>query len=303
MNIIISGSSGTIGTALCEALGQHHRVIPVDLRPNRWNVGVNAETVIVDLRSMEEFRSLPADVDLVIHCAANARVYDLVVDPELAFDNILTTKNVMEYMRRNNVPRIIFASSREVYGSATDDSPISEEMVDLTRCESPYAASKIAGESLVSSYSRAYGMKFVILRLSNVYGRYDDSNRVVPTWIQNALTGAPLTVFGPEKRLDFTYLNDVVKGISRVVETFENINGRSVNISSGSSESLLSVARMVREFINSSSKIEVRETRKGEITNYTADLSTARRLLNYDPVFDIKTGLRKTINWYKDYYG
>ena len=63
MNIIISGSSGTIGITLCEALGQHHRVIPVDLRPNRWNVGVNAETVIVDLRSMEEFRSLPADVD------------------------------------------------------------------------------------------------------------------------------------------------------------------------------------------------------------------------------------------------
>ena len=64
-------------------------MIPVDLRPNRWNDGVNAETVIVDLRSMEEFRSLPADVDLVIHCAANARVYDLVVDPELALDQQL----------------------------------------------------------------------------------------------------------------------------------------------------------------------------------------------------------------------
>ena len=299
MDILITGSSGTVGTGLCEALMEEHHAVPVDVRPNKWNERISAETLLVDLTKKEQLSRMPQNVDLVVHLAANARVYDLVVNPDLAYENILTTYNVLEYARRTDVPKIIFASSREVYGSIPGVNAVSEDMLDITRCESPYTASKMAGEALVNSYRRVYGIEAAIVRLSNVYGRYDDSTRVVPVWISNALRNAPLHVFGPEKELDFTYLDDAVDGIRRVVERFDAARGKPINLSSGSSEKLISVAQLLCELTNSRSEIVKNETRPGEVWTYRADLSRAKQLLGYEPKVDIRSGLDKAVAWYK----
>lgn len=303
MKILITGSSGTVGTALCEKLEQVHELIPVDIRPNQWNKRIGENTTLMDLRSGAGLEKLPHGIDLVVHLAANARVYDLVVAPDLAFDNIITTYNVLEYIRKKEIPRIIFASSREVYGSAETADPIPEEMVDITRCESPYTASKIAGEAMIYSYANVYKLNAAIVRLSNVYGRYDDSNRVVPSWIRSALSNESLCLYGPQKELDFTYLDDAVDGINKLIEKFDSVQGLPINLSYGSKESLLSVAKMIIDMTNSESELIFENSRPGELWTYQADLTRAKSLLGYSPQFDIETGLKLTVDWYIDWLG
>ena len=100
--VVVTGSSGTIGTRLCEYLftQKQFHIIPVDWKKNPWNNEINQRTVRVDLRnSAATFKKLPKQADQVIHLASNARVYDLVKEPKLACDNMLTTFNVLEYAR------------------------------------------------------------------------------------------------------------------------------------------------------------------------------------------------------------
>jgi UDP-glucose 4-epimerase len=147
--ILVTGSSGTIGTRLCEALVRlNYDVIGFDLRPNKWNPDVNKRTVIGDLTNTSNLASMTSAIDLVVHLAANARVYKLVLSPSLARDNITMIFTVLEFLRERRIRRFIFASSREVYGNA-QRSGTGEDQVRIIDSESPYAASKMAGEALI----------------------------------------------------------------------------------------------------------------------------------------------------------
>ena len=116
--ILVTGSSGTIGTRLCEKLiEQGFYVRGADKKPNKWNKSIDKITTICDLRYPNNLRKLDKKFELVIHLAANARVYDLVVDPVQARDNFEMLFNTLEYCRKNEVKKIIFSSSREVYGN------------------------------------------------------------------------------------------------------------------------------------------------------------------------------------------
>ena len=134
-------------------------------------------------------------VDMVVHLAAHAKVHELVRHPHRAMENITMTYNVLEYCRLARLP-IIFSSSREVYGDIhryiEDESQRPETMGESTAhfayTESPYSASKIASEALIYSYARCYGLKYIVFRFSNVYGRYDNDiermERVIPLFIR-----------------------------------------------------------------------------------------------------------------------
>jgi UDP-glucose 4-epimerase len=151
MKILVTGSSGTIGTHLCERLLKDgHEIVGADWKPNKWSEEVDAITINVDLRDRSCILStLPKDIDFVVHLAANARVYDLVIDPFLARDNFETLFNTLEYARKNGITRFMFASSREVYGN-TDRIIYSADEALTKNCESPYTASKIGGEALLT---------------------------------------------------------------------------------------------------------------------------------------------------------
>lgn len=298
--ILLTGASGTIGTRLFERLLERgYEVIGIDKRYNKWRGELNKMIKIGNLLENDVFKEIPDDIDLVIHLAANARVWALVENPSLALENIIMVYNVLEFMRKRRVKNIIFSSSREVYGNLPYRSPIKESLVKIENCESPYVTSKISGEALIHSWAKVYGIDFIILRFSNVYGMYDDSDRVIPLWIKQTLTGQDLVVYGRDKTLDFVYIDDAVDGIIKAMEGFNRVKGETFNIAYGKGVKLVYIAEKIKQLLNGKNKIIVKDSRPGEIVKFEGDISKARKLLGYNPNIDIDKGLRRAVEWYK----
>lgn len=296
----MTGSSGTIGTALVKRLlDEGYTVFGTDVKPNPWIPEVNDRTQMKDLRDPEEVSDLPTDVDLIVHLGAHARVHRLVKEPERMMDNLEMTFNVLEHARRSGIPNVLFASSREVYGDG-NQIVFSESETSIDETKSPYTASKAGGESMVQAYRECYDLSTCITRFSNVYGRYDDSDRVVPLFIAKSNQGQPLTVFGSGKVLDFTYLDDCVEGLARVIDRFHKVDGTTLNISSGEGTSLIELAREIDGRTPNDSEIRVEESRRGEVNKYISDVSKAEQFVGYSPQYSLVDGLDRTIDWYLD---
>lgn len=168
--VLVTGSSGFIGTALAEQLLAYGvAVTGVDRNPNRWSAAVDDATVEADLRDPDAFDALPTDVDCVVHLAAWSRVPDLVEDPAGARENVAATHTVLEYARRVGAD-VVIASSREVYGDQSR-TRYEEGDAEIRSPVNPYGASKAADEAMAAAYDECYGVRTVALRLSNVYGR------------------------------------------------------------------------------------------------------------------------------------
>jgi UDP-glucose 4-epimerase len=296
-SILVTGSSGTVGTALSESLlDEGYEVTGVDVTPNRWSDRVDDRTIVADVRSADELAQLPTDVDLVVHLAANARVHKLVENPAMAKENFDTTFNVLEYARDIGAD-FVFSSSREVYGNK-GKVVYDETDTYVDECESPYTASKIGGEALVKSYGKCYDMDTVILRFSNVYGKYDVSDRVVPLFIAQAEDGRDLTVFGEDKVLDFTYIDDCIAGVTRIINKFPKSSGTTFNIASGQGSSLLELAEAVVAKTGADVAVHTEPNRTGEVSRYVADISKAQKLLGYEPRYTFEEGIERTVEWY-----
>lgn len=297
--ILITGSSGTIGNELFKKLlEKNYQVFGFDKKINAWQPELNKLSIKGNLLSKKDIKRLPKDFDLIIHLAANARVYDLVLQPKLALENAMSTFNILEFARQNSIKNFMFASSREVYGNKKIILS-AEKNIDPELCESAYSASKISGEAFVRAFFKCYGINYIIFRFSNVYGKYDQSNRFVPLMLKKMAKNQPIEIFGKEKLLDFTYIEDCVGGIIRAVDNFYNVKNNVFNIASGQGEKLIKVAQILKEQLKSQSKIILKESRPGEVTQYVADISKAKKLLGYKPKYHIEKGLNLTINWYQ----
>lgn len=302
MKILVTGSSGTIGTRLCERLlADGHDVVGADWEPCKWNPAVEALRIDIDLRHADEYHKLPTDAEMIIHLAANARVYELVENPDRAMDNFIDTFNILEFARKNGIRKMMFASSRETYGNIhlPAGQKYSEDKAHFMTCESPYTASKIGGEALFEAYKRCYGIETIIWRFSNVYGMYDDSIRVVPLYFRQAKAGEPMKVFGKDKCLDFTYIDDCVQGVCLGIQKWDTAKNDTYNLAYGEGSTILRLAELMKELLESSSPIEIGTARTGEVTHYIADITKARTKLGYDPQTPFEDGVRKAVEWYR----
>lgn len=307
MRILITGSSGQIGTNLALHLqSQGHYVFGIDKRRNTWTNEI--ETLYQDLSMpYRDFEvgigniEYPPDLDVVVHFAAHAKVHELVVNPARAMENISMTFNVLEFCRRNNLP-VIFSSSREVYGDI--HRYITEEShADFAFTESPYSASKISGEALVYSYAQCYGLRYLVFRFSNVYGRFDNDlkrmERVIPLFIHKIHKGEPITVFGDKKVLDFTYVGDCVAGVASGVEKLAagEIQNHTINLAYGHGNSLVNMAKFIGEELGITPNMTVEPSRVGEVTHYVANIGKAHALLGYQPQVSLREGIKKSVEW------
>lgn len=314
MRVLITGSSGQIGTNLAlRLLDDGHFVYGVDIRPNTWTDRV--ETLLQDLSqpftAFDEgvgHAAYPDDIDIVVHLAAHAKVHELVEQPDRALENITMTFNVLEYCRHHRIP-IIFSSSREVYGDI--HRYITEEShADFAFTESPYSASKISGEALVYSYAQCYDLNYLIFRFSNVYGRFDNDiermERVIPLFIRKISQRQPITVFGRNKVLDFTYVDDCVDGIVRgmhvLVEGSGEVN-HTINLAYGQGHTLVTLAAFIGEELGIEPDMTIEPSRVGEVTHYVANIGKARAILDYNPTTPLREGIRRAIEWQRSYSG
>jgi len=301
MNVLITGSSGQIGTNLALALlDRRDRVLGIDIRENTWTRRI--ETVRLDLvRTVLAEPLHNQSFDVVVHLAANAKVFALVENPQGAMDNITILFNVLEYCRRCRVP-IVFASSREVYGDIHRH-VTHEEAADFVVAESPYSASKIAGEALIYSYAQCYDLPFLVFRYSNVYGRYDNDlarmERVIPLFIDKIARDEPIVVFGREKVLDFTYVDDCIAGTVAGIDALvqRRVVGQTINLAQGQGNSLVDVVNIAALALGKKPAVTYEPSRSGEVTRYVADIGKARSLLGYEPRVPLTSGLVQAIEW------
>ncbi|MEJ2748472.1 MAG: NAD(P)-dependent oxidoreductase [Anaerolineae bacterium] len=311
MRILITGSSGQIGTNLGLYLQeQGHYVFGVDKRPNTWTHDI--ETLLQDLSAPYRTHKkgvgveYPGNLDAVVHLAAHAKVHELVQQPYRALENINMTFNVLEFCRQNDIP-IIFSSSREVYGDI--HRYITEESyADFAFTESPYSASKISGEALIYSYAQCYGLKYLVFRFSNVYGRYDNDIermlRVIPHFIREINAERPITVYGEDKILDFTYIDDCVSGVVSGIEKLVNgeIANHTINLAYGQGNSLVAMANFIGEALGKQPDMTIEPARVGEVTHYVANVGKARALLDYTPQTSLREGIHKAVEWSLDWW-
>ena len=209
--------------------------------------------------------------------------------PHRALENAIMTFNVLEYCRQLRLP-LVFSSTREVYGDVHRFEEYGEETADFAYTESPYSASKITSEAFIYSYARCYGLRYVVFRFSNVYGRYDCDlqrmERVLPLFIHQMSRGEPITVYGgDEKVLDFTYIDDCVDGIARGIERA----GRRARRERDDQPRLRpgqharARGRADRGRARRRAADHDAPSLVGEVTHYVADIRKAHDLLEWEP--------------------
>jgi UDP-glucose 4-epimerase len=312
MRVLLTGSSGQIGTNLALRLQQDgHWVYGVDKRSNTWTDAF--VTLHQDLAG-----HYPAfhggiggveypEVDLVVHMAAHAKVHQLVRQPHRALENAIMTFNVLEYCRQLRLP-LVFSSTREVYGDVHRFEEYGEEAADFAFTESPYSASKITSEAFIYSYARCYGLRYLVFRFSNVYGRYDCDlermERVLPLFMHQMSRGEPITVYGgDEKVLDFTYVDDCIDGITRGIERLAagQVANETINLAYGQGNTLVRAAELIAAELAIEPRIRQAPALLGEVTRYVADIRKARELLGWEPETPLDQGIPKAVEWFREW--
>ena len=312
MRVLLTGASGQIGTNLAlRLLSEGHSVFGVDKRPNPWTK--EFDTLLQDLSGQYAafYGGINGveypEVDLVVHLAAHAKVHQLVKQPHRALENVMMTFNMLEYCRQLELP-LVFSSTREVYGDVHRFDEYGEATADFAYTESPYSGSKIASEAFVYAYARCYGLRYLVFRFSNVYGRYDNDlqrmERVIPLFIHQLGRGEPITVFGGEdKVLDFTYIDDCIDGISRGIDRLAGgeVANETINLAYGQGNTLVRAAELIAGELGVTPEINRAPSLLGEVTRYVADIRKARELLDWQPSTPLDEGIPKAVAWFREW--
>ena len=310
--ILVTGGAGFIGSHLVDKLLERgEKVICVDdfndfydpaiKRANiQPHLDFDSYTLIeTDIRNRDRLDELfhKHDIRKIVHLAARAGVRPSLELPFLYEDvNIKGTMNLLELARSSKVEQFVFASSSSVYG-ANDKVPFSEED-RIDRTVSPYAATKYAGELMCHTYHHLYGVPTTCLRFFTVYGPRQRPEMAIHKFTRLLHEGNPIPMYGDGSTArDYTYIDDIVAGVLASLDRpfpFEILNlGESATVS------LRSLIDTLEQVSGRKPKIELLPLQPGDVTITYADVSKARRLLDYTPSTSIKTGLTLFLRWFE----
>lgn len=303
MKILVTGGAGFIGSHIVDLLKNKNEVVVLDnLSAGRKE---NIPGIPLIIKSVSEVqKSDVKDFDVVIHCAAQVSTFLSVDYPFEDFkSNCLGTFKLFEACRKwNDDALIIYTSSRSVLGEIPHP-----KIADDTFPYNPstfYNVHKIYGENLCRIYSGLYGMKFVIIRPSNVYGPRQPYWKkgwynFIAFWIKLALEGKPIPIFGTGEQIrDYTYVEDTAKTFILALENKKAI-GEAFLLPTNRGISLNELASKVIEFAKSKSKVQYFSPRKGDIFRFIGSYDKVKSILGWVPEVSLEEGLKREIDWVK----
>lgn len=253
-----------------------------------------------DILDREMVKNCMKGVDRVCHLAALAGVRYAFDHPDEYIDiNIKGFFNVIEEVRLQKIPGLIYASSSSVYGGNTKF-PSSEE----DRTDDPislYGMNKKDNELMAHTYHKLYGTKVTGLRFFTVYGPWGRPDMALFLFTDALLHDRPLTIFGQGKmQRDFTYIDDIVSGVIASID--KNYDEEVFNLGCGRTEELMDYVKMVEESCGKEAKKEFAEMQPGDTIKSSADISKAKKMLGFEPKTTIKEGVPRFVKWYREYY-
>ena len=305
-SVVVTGGAGFIGSELVRQLA--HAGSPVVVidnlvngrRENLSDVSGRVTLLEHDVRDVAAYAPVLRSAQVVYHLACLGVRHSVHSPLENHDVNATGTLRLIDASRGAGVPKFVYVSSSEVYGTA-QRVPMTEDHPTLP-C-TVYGGSKLAGEAYTRAFHRTYAYPTVVVRPFNTYGprshHEGDSGEVIPKFLLRCLAGKPMIVFGDGTQTrDFTYVSDSARGIM-LAGTSAAAVGRTINLGSGFELSINDLARMVAEVTgHPDAAIEHDEARPGDVLRLYADMSQARSLLGYEVRVPLADGLRRLLAWY-----
>jgi UDP-glucuronate 4-epimerase len=310
MRILVTGGAGFIGSHLVERLlAAGHAVVILDDFNDFYDPQIKQANIAgfakdvpvhhVDLRDGASVRNLfhHEKFEVIAHLAARAGVRPSIQYPQLYYDtNVAGTLHLLEAARVTGVERFIFASSSSVYG-ASKTVPFSEDQ-HLTQTFSPYAATKIAGEFLCSTYSHLHQLRVVALRYFTVYGPRQRPDLAIHQFTRRIYAGQPIEQFGDgTTRRDYTYIDDVIQGTIAALQ-YEGPLFDIFNLGESETIQLKDLIVAIENALGKKAKINQLPEQPGDMPLTCADISKARKLLDYRPTTRLNEGLPRFVEWF-----
>ena len=315
--ILITGGAGFIGSNLCRYFLEHNEVVCLDNFSTGYRHNIESflshpgfTLIEGDIRNFETCTLAVKGVDFVLHQAALGSVPRSVNDPITSNEvNVSGFLNVLMAARNANVKRFIYAASSSTYG----DSVVLPKVEDVIgKPLSPYAVTKYVNELYAAVFSKTYGIETIGLRYFNVFGRNQDPGgayaAVIPKFVAQFLRHESPVINGDGNfSRDFTYIDNVVQmnELAMLTDNPEAVN-TVYNTAFGERTTLNELVHTLKEFLSvydekiAAVPIVYGENRVGDIPHSLASIDKARRLLNYQPQFSMRAGLKEAVAWYWD---
>ena len=315
MNILVTGAAGFIGFHTCLSLQTKHKVYGLDNLNNYYDVNLKKSRLKI-LKKNKDFEFLKTDIqnknlhnkfkriklDIIINLAAQAGVRHSLKDPFSYIDsNILGQINLLEFAKKIKIKKFIYASSSSVYGG-NEKMPFSvKHRVD--KPISLYAASKKSTELLAECYSHLFKIKCIGLRFFTVYGPWGRPDMATFIFTKKILENKKINIFnyGNMKR-DFTYIDDIVKGINGAVNLKGDYKHKIYNLGNNKPEDLKRFISIIEKNLKVKAKRNLLPIQPGDVAKTSANIDESKRELNFNPKTSIDEGIPKFIEWYKQYY-
>jgi UDP-glucuronate 4-epimerase len=320
MRILVTGGAGFIGSKLvCELIKHNHKVTVIDnmnpyynpqLKMDRLSVFCNgAEFIQGDIADKETLETIFKThiFDKIVNLAAQAGVRYSITHPyDYVNSNILGFLNILEACRHYNIEHLVYASSSSIYG-LNEEQPF-EETDNTDRPVSLYAASKKSNELMAHAYCKLYGIPCTGLRFFTVYGPYGRPD-MAPILFADAISkGEAIKVFNNgESYRDFTYIDDIVGGLIRVIEGTQKQNKDGLcygvyNIGCGHKEKLMSFIEVLEGCLGKKANKIFLPMQQGDVVTTYASTVKLENDFGYKPSISINKGVPLFVEWYKEYY-
>lgn len=306
--VLVTGADGFIGSHLTEMLvdrGYHVKALSQYNSFNNWgwleNINCKKEVEILtgDIRDPHYCKTISKNVNIIFHLGALIAIpYSYLAPDSYVETNVKGTLNICQAAKENGISRLIHTSTSEVYGTA-QYVPIDEK--HPLQAQSPYSATKIAADAIVTSFYNSFDLPATIARPFNNYGPRQSARAIIPTIITQIASGKKEIKLGDTSPTrDFSYVEDCCRGFIMLAESEKTI-GETINIGSNSEISIEDMLKLIKELMSSNVTFindEQRERpKKSEVFRLWCDNKKIKTLVGYKPQINIRDGLKKTIDW------